>query len=162
MTLRPATNDDIAFILKQEAREDFADYIFRWDRARHEANLADRDKEYLIKEGDRARPLGYIILAGLQSPHHSVELVRIAVAAPGQGLGRQLLQEVIGRVFDSHRAHRLWLDVFDDNHRARRAYRTAGFTEEGVIRDAIRSGDGYRSLVLMSLLENERRQPADA
>ncbi len=162
MTLRSATNDDIAFILDQEARDDFAAYILRWDRARHEAGLADPDKDYLIKEGDQGDALGYVILAGLQSPHRSVELVRIAVAEPGKGLGRQLLQEIVERVFDHHRAHRLWLDVFDDNHRARRAYRSAGFTEEGVIRDAIRGGDGYRSLVLMSLLENERRQPAGA
>jgi diamine N-acetyltransferase len=38
------------------------------------------------------------------------------------------------------------------NERARRAYAAVGFAEEGVLRDALRTEDGYESLILMSIL----------
>jgi diamine N-acetyltransferase len=54
-------------------------------------------------------------------------------------------------------ANRLWLDVFDDNERARRAYRAVGFREEGILREAARRQDGsLGSLVVMAMLARER------
>ncbi|MCG8359477.1 MAG: GNAT family N-acetyltransferase, partial [Kiloniellales bacterium] len=67
---------------------------------------------------------------------------------------------VMERVFEGLGAHRLWLDVFPDNARARHVYRSMGFAEEGTLRDALRFGDGYASLVIMSMLAPEYRQRA--
>ena len=80
------------------------------------------------------------------------------IAEPGQGVGRRALQAVIQKVFRELRAHRLWLDVFEDNNRARHVYRYLGFVEEGTLRECIKRGEAYRSLVVMSLLETELRQ----
>ena len=52
-------------------------------------------------------------------------------------------------------AHRLWLDVYTDNERARRTYRALGFVEEGTMLDCIWQGGKFRPLVLMSMLESE-------
>ena len=41
--------------------------------------------------------------------------------------------------------------------RAIRAYERAGFVRGGVLRDAIRDGDGYADDILMSILEDEWR-----
>ncbi len=65
--------------------------------------------------------------------------------------------EVADRAFGKHRAHRLFLDVFVTNDRARHVYETFGFRKEGIMRDAIYRDGGYHSLVLMSLLESEYR-----
>ena len=44
------------------------------------------------------------------------------------------------------------------NERARALYRSEGFVEEAVLRDALRTGDRFESLVVMSLLRPEWTQ----
>jgi RimJ/RimL family protein N-acetyltransferase len=44
----------------------------------------------------------------------------------------------MARAFDGFAAHRLWLDVYCDNARARRAYQALGFVEEGMQENASR------------------------
>jgi RimJ/RimL family protein N-acetyltransferase len=63
---------------------------------------------------------------------------------------------VIDWVFARSESHRLWLDVFDDNARARRIYRAVGFREDGLLREAYVRPDGARvTQVLMSILRAE-------
>ena len=88
----------------------------------------------------------------------SVELKRLVVGAPNRGLGRKLLSDVAERAFGEHCAHRLVLDVFVTNDRARHVYETFGFQKEGIMRDAIYRDGAFHSLVLMSLLESEYRR----
>ena len=53
-------------------------------------------------------------------------------------------------------AHRRWLDVKPFNDRARALYRSEGFVEEGLLRDALREPDGsFQDLVIMSILRPE-------
>ena len=103
---------------------------------------------------DGARALGFVLLAGL-AKGHSVELRRIVVVEQYRGLGRLALRLVLEHSFRTLGAHRVWLDVMTDNTRARRAYSAAGFVLEGVLRDALRTPDGYRSLAVMSVLRQD-------
>jgi len=80
------------------------------------------------------------------------------VAQPGRGLGRRLLAEILRTVFEEIGAHRFFLDVVEDNFRARHLYKSFGFTEEGVMREATERNGVWLSLVLMSLLELEYRR----
>lgn len=52
-------------------------------------------------------------------------------------------------------AHRLWLDVLEENARARSLYESAGFVREGVLHECIKREDGFHSLVVMSILDSE-------
>ncbi len=52
-------------------------------------------------------------------------------------------------------AHRFWLDVKALNLPAQALYRSEGFVEEGRLRESVRSGDGYDSLIVMSMLASE-------
>jgi RimJ/RimL family protein N-acetyltransferase len=52
-------------------------------------------------------------------------------------------------------AHRFWLDVKALNVRAQALYRSEGFIEEGRLRESVRTGEGYDSLVVMAMLERE-------
>ena len=125
-------------------------------RAVHERQMADADCLYYMVEekGERA---GYVILRGLTSINRCVELKRIVIAKPGRGLGRQVLRALIDKSFGELAAHRLWLDVYDDNHRALHVYRSLGFVEEGTLRECVKCEGRYRSLVVMSMLESEYR-----
>ena len=113
--LRPATADDLGWLVREELRPEFAAYIHRWPEERHRGNLSDPDYRYLIAEDGAGGRAGYIILRGIGTPERSIELVRILVGDPGRGLGRLILAHTMDLVFGDLGANRLWLDVFDDN-----------------------------------------------
>ena len=48
------------------------------------------------------------------------------------------------------------------NTRALALYESEGFVEEGRLRESVRAGDGYESLVVMSMLEVEYRARCQA
>lgn len=153
--LKPANLNDIDFILSQETREEFSPFITRWSREQHYLSLLDHDKQYLLIENNLGQTSGYAILSGFQSPNRSIELTRIVIAQPEQGYGKKALQLIIKKVFEEDKAHRLWLDVFEHNQRAKHVYQSLGFKEEGVLREAVRQHDKYASLIIMSILEHE-------
>ena len=126
------------------------------DLPTHEQRMNDPDWLYWIAE-HRDSPAGHVILRGIQAVNHSIELMRIVVSEPGRGLGRKILEAVLSKAFDELAAHRLWLDVFEHNARARHVYRSVGFVEEGVLRECVKQQEGYASLVVMSILEDEYR-----
>jgi RimJ/RimL family protein N-acetyltransferase len=157
MKLRAATAADLAFIVTQEQRPDYAGYIVRWPRAVHESKLTDPGVRYLIAERDDGTPAGYAILTSVASPHRSIELTRIVMAQPGCGEGRTACRAVLAVAFGELRAHRVALDVFEGNVRALNLYRSLGFRREGVLREAVHDGGRFRSLIVMSLLAHEYR-----
>ncbi|MGA2630832.1 MAG: GNAT family protein [Terriglobia bacterium] len=159
MRLRRATLDDLPYLRQLEQRFCSLGFVGGDDAGVHERQMANADCLYYMVEqkGERA---GYVILRGLTSINRCVELKRIVIAEPGRGVGRQVLRAIIDKGFGELSAHRLWLDVYDDNHRARHIYRSLGFVEEGTLRECIECEGRYRSLVVMSMLESEYRAAA--
>lgn len=151
-TLRPTTPSDLPFVLAAEGVARAGGFVAGWPEEEHRAALAAPGVAHLLVEEDGA-PLGFVILRGVGT--HSIELKRIVIVEPGRGLGRAALRAVKRHVFDAPGAHRLWLDVFPHNTRARALYASEGFVEEGVLRDAVRTDGGFASLVVMSLLRPE-------
>jgi len=156
MAVRTAREDDIPWLVGQEQRTDFAAFIHRWPAEQHVRNLDDADKLYLIGEDEAGERIAFAILGGLAATPGNIELVRMGVVHPGAGTGKPLLTAVIEMAFGSLGAKRLWLDVFDDNLRARRAYEAAGFRDDGAPRQAANKSDGTPgSLVIMSLMARD-------
>ncbi|MGH8185397.1 MAG: GNAT family N-acetyltransferase [Steroidobacteraceae bacterium] len=162
MYLRRAKADDLDFIVAQESRPEFALLVGCWDYATHASNLHHPNLEYWIVESEPGQRAGFVILSGLQSPHRAIELTRIVLKDPGAGRGRQACEHVLRYVFDILGAHRLSLDVIETNERAAGLYSSLGFKREGLMREAFRRGEEYRSLILMSLLEREYRAARNA
>ena len=73
----------------------------------------------------------------------------------GQGFGRALVRLLAEMAFRDLGAHRFWLDVKENNTRALALYRDEGFVEEGRLRESVKSGDGWQSLIVMSMLREE-------
>ena len=96
-------------------------------------------------------------MQGCRNPHGSVELKRLVLQKKGQGLGRACVRALKRLAFRELRAHRFWLDVKAQNVRAQRRYAGEGFVEEGRLRESVRLsvGEGFDSLIVMSLLEGE-------
>jgi diamine N-acetyltransferase len=156
MILRRASIQDLPFVVALEQQFRGHDLVGAEDLAPHEQRMNDPDCQYWIAGHDDS-PAGHVILRGIQSVNCSVELMRVVVSEPGQGLGRAVLDAIVTKVFDELAAHRLWLDVFEHNARARHVYRSVGFVEEGVLRECVKRQEQYASLVVISILEDEYR-----
>lgn len=155
VSLRRAGAEDLGFIGQIEARPDYAGLIEQWPPDLHTAMLERPDVQYLVAEDEAGTAIGFAILMGVGGHDAAVEMKRIAVVEPGKGLGRAVLKAVCDYAFIRLQANRFWLDVVPENARAIRAYRNAGFHVEGTLREAIRQGGSFRSLIVMSLLARE-------
>lgn len=154
MPLRIAIADDIPAIVAIERNPVARQFVGQWTEERHRTTLTGGDARYYVNEQD-GQIDAYVILRGLAEDSRSVELKRIVVAAPGRGMGRRILTEVQRIAFRELGAHRLFLDVFDDNVRARHLYQSLGFKYEGVMRDAAHRDGRWFDLHLMSMLDSE-------
>ncbi|MFR6213770.1 MAG: GNAT family N-acetyltransferase, partial [Coprobacillus cateniformis] len=73
----------------------------------------------------------------------------------GKGIGTWALEKTRDFAFQELHLHRLELNVFSFNVRAIKAYKHAGFRQEGILKDAIKDGDKYADNILMAILEDE-------
>ncbi len=131
MKFRSATQADIAQICALEMLPEFRTFVGSWPEDQHMRMLADPGAVYIVAEDQTGRIAGFAILQGLLSEHKQVELKRLVVRTPNQGVGKQLLTEVADRAFGEHSAHRLFLDVFVTNDRARHVYEKFRFSQRG-------------------------------
>jgi ribosomal protein S18 acetylase RimI-like enzyme len=177
ISLRPTTESDLEYVVAAERAAENAPFIRQWALAEHRAALRDPDVAHRIVESTaagalpgavawrpaaaRPEPVGYVILLGLANPHLGVEFKRLVVTRKGAGFGRAAVREVTRWAFETHGAHRLWLEVKPFNERARAIYAGEGFREEGTLRDVIKGATGYESLVVMSMLQPEYRAARD-
>lgn len=123
--LRKATAEDIFFIRALEM--DPANvFVHCWDDETHRANIANQKFHYLIAEGVQGTALGYAIL--IENEPGILEWRRIIVARRDDGIGSEFMQAVIDN-FTEKGASKLWLDVYEDNARARHVYKSMGFEE---------------------------------
>lgn len=76
----------------------------------------------------------------------------------GRGIGTWAVETARDFAFEELGLHRLELDVFSFNPRARKVYLKAGFRQEGLRRDAVRDGNRYGDDIIMAILEDEWRQ----
>lgn len=153
LRLRPTREDDLDYVVAAEADPDNAPFLAPSPRGEHLGFLRDPRQRHLIAEAG-GRRVGFALLR-LHPEDRAVELRRLAVTEKGRGHGRAALRLAIAQAFEEHGAHRLWLDVKPHNQRALALYRSAGFVEEGLLRDALYYGDRFESLVVMSILRPE-------
>jgi diamine N-acetyltransferase len=151
LTVARASAADLPFIMATERSPGYEALVGRWDAARHGAALADPRHAYFVARAADA-PVGFAILRDWASPERVTLIKRVAVARPGAGIGRALLRPVIDAVFRETDAHRLWLGVFPDNARARRAYEALGFQAEGIARGSAYFGGVHHDELVMALL----------
>lgn len=154
--IRDTKWEDVDFVLHLESKDENKRFIIPWDKQKHEHAFMNKDMAHFIIETQATnQPVGYIIMAGLQNPNQSIELVRIVVDAKGKGYGKEALRLIKQRVFEEWGAHRLWLDVKVTNARAKHVYESEGFSVEGLLRECLKTGATFESLYIMSMLKSE-------
>jgi RimJ/RimL family protein N-acetyltransferase len=128
---------------------------------RHLANAKRESPTCLIFKAintQTGQTIGHGELIRINPIHLSATVARILVGPRelrGQGIGADIVRELIRIAFKDLSLHRVTLNVFDFNTAAIRCYQKVGFREEGVRREAFKVGDEYWSLRVMSILEDE-------
>ena len=72
-----------------------------------------------------------------------------------RGLGTEALRLIVGYGFEQLGLHRVSLEVYAFNPRARHVYEKAGFVAEGVLREALRYEGEWIDAGVMSILDHE-------
>lgn len=156
VVLRISKVEDLEFVINAERDKDNSQYVGQWTKEQHINALENKDILHIIVEDTiTAKPIGYIIISGLENLNKSIEFKRFVICEKGNGIGKETLDLVKDLVFNDLKAHRLWLDVRLKNKRAQNVYKSQGFKEEGILREGIFYNGEYESLIVMSIIENE-------
>jgi len=137
MTLRPATEDDLPFVLMLQDKPRMEEFIGSDTVDGYRDYMAAPDAHLMISDATR----GFALFMG-PNASEVLFLQRMVIDAPGAGLGKTFLTEIIEFAFDTIGTHRLYLDAISTNTRARRAYERAGFVQEGMLRQNWRCRTG--------------------
>ncbi|WP_324677614.1 GNAT family protein [Hymenobacter sp. GOD-10R] len=117
---------------------------------------------YKAIDTDTGETVGHISLGSISRYHSAGRITRVLIgnsAARGKGYGQAMVKAILAIGFEDLGLHRISLGVYDFNHSAIRCYHRAGLRTEGTLRDVVRYGDEYWSLVEMGMLKHEW-QPA--
>ena len=123
------------------------------------SSLADQDRCFFLLIAPDGRIIGESVINEINWDLRSANL-RTGIYQPaqrGKGIGTWMVETTRDFAFASLHLHRLGLDVFSFNPRARKVYEKAGFRLEGVLRDAVMDGGQYGDDILMAILEDEWR-----
>ena len=117
---------------------------------------AERDSANFMIEADGA----VIGTCGLFRFDHTARVAELGItigerAYWGRGYGRDAVELLVDFGFRQRNLHKIVLTVTASNERAIRAYRSAGFVEEGRQRAQVWSDGGYDDLVLMGRIRPE-------
>jgi RimJ/RimL family protein N-acetyltransferase len=110
---------------------------------------------FSIVDAEQARPVGYVVLKGIDSKRGSAEL-GIAIMDRRyrqKGCGSEALRLAAGHAFDQLGLKKIGLTVFPSNVRAIGAYRKAGFENAGVLPAAWTMPDGRTRDMLVMVLK---------
>ncbi len=155
--IRRTLESDLSYIITTESHKDNIPFIIQWSREDHLQAIQQDDNllHLIVMEKKENKPVGYLLINGINSKDESIELKRTAFSDKGKGYGRQMLQLMKKWVFTEKKANRFWLDVVDHNKRAKALYESEGFVEEGLQREAVKINNKFESIYLMSMLKKE-------
>lgn len=115
--------------------------------------LPDRADWAILRNTD-GRFVGEVVLNQFDQDNESVNF-RIMLGPAehfGHGYGREATRLVIDYALNVVGVHRISLDVYAVNPRARHVYETCGFQVEGVRRDALRWDGAWIDATMMSIV----------
>ncbi|MGW5670386.1 GNAT family N-acetyltransferase [Micromonospora sp. NPDC003776] len=100
--------------------------------------------------------VGEVVLNEWDADHETCNFrTLIGPAGRGRGLGTEAVRLIVGYGFEQLGLHRIALEVFAFNPRARRVYEKVGFVAEGTLREVLRDGDDRVDATVMSILAPE-------
>jgi RimJ/RimL family protein N-acetyltransferase len=170
--IRRATGDDVDFMLRVFTHDEVRPYLaaggaFERDALFAELEQQERDPaafgRFVIEsdEDGHRRSAGTMGFKRVNERSRIAHLERLAVHPDFRG---RHLADTAARLFQRHLIfdlgfHRLQMEVYAYNERARRHAERVGWIEEGVKRKAYRRGDGWVDSVMYAILREDLEGP---
>ncbi|MFG2223294.1 GNAT family N-acetyltransferase [Streptomyces sp. NPDC048644] len=118
------------------------------------ADRADR-LDLAIEDRETGRYLGDLALMAIDPDNaHGTLRILLVPGETGRGLGTEAIRLLLEYAFDRVRLHRVQLEVFTFNERARRTYERCGFEVEGRMRQALFWGGEWHDVWVMGVVSN--------
>ena len=114
---------------------------------------------FMICVRETEKPIGVTALHRVDLVSHAA-VFSICICDPdewGRGYGGEVTRLMLKYSFEILNLHRVQLHVWADNEKGIRAYETAGFVREGVLREAMMHLGKYCDFLVMGILESEWR-----
>lgn len=168
VTLRQLTGDDAPALLPMLEDEETA----RLTGSRLKPPMAELARSWYTSRPDQHDRLdlaivdratgdvsGEVVLNEWDEDNESCSFrICLVPGSYGRGLGTEATRLIVGYAFEELALHRVSLEVYAFNPRARRTYEKVGFVTEGVLRDELRWGDERVDCFMMSILADEWAQ----
>lgn len=153
--MREADEGDVGFICDLFELPHARAFLNRPGQAVVEASLEDPNVENYIVESKRGEPLGNFVL---RNHGFLIEFSVLVVDPPGKGTGTFALRWGIDHAFGRCKAHRIALEIREDNVRTRALCERLGFVAEGLFRDGFKDAvtGRYVNLVPYAMLRPAR------
>ncbi|RDI43211.1 GNAT family N-acetyltransferase [Falsibacillus pallidus] len=116
------------------------------------------DLMIVLKENDEV--IGDLALLDVDSRNRNGS-VRIAIHEEkfrSNGYGTEALDIILKYAFDQMNLHRISLNVYSFNKRAKKSYEKLGFEQEGILREELFYDGIYHDNILMGLLKEEYKR----
>lgn len=166
--IRLVDRDDLNFLIELRNDPDVANNLetyYPLNRARQEAWFAgvtsNHSKEYFIfevNEGNEWQRAGLARVTEIDFINRSACVGGdIHKQFRGKKLAKKLYGHIFNHVFNKYNLNRAWLQVLSINAIAICLYKSLGFRNEGVLREAIIRNGEKIDYFIMSLLESEFR-----
>jgi RimJ/RimL family protein N-acetyltransferase len=117
---------------------------------------AENRADYIITLSNSNTFIGEAVINDINWHNRSAHY-RIAVSQNyvDQGYGSEATRLMMAYAFNTLGLHRIELEVYNFNPRARRVYEKIGFVAEGELRDVLYMDGEFHNATFMSLLEHE-------
>jgi RimJ/RimL family protein N-acetyltransferase len=129
-------------------RADLDEVYARW-------SVADDRIVWVVVDNSSGAVIGEVVLNDLNAGNLSCGFRIWLSGSRGRGLGTEATTLAVRHAFDEHGLHRIELEVYDFNPRARHVYEKVGFRLEGTMRDALRFDGGWVDAHLMAILSTD-------
>lgn len=165
LVIREACFSDYEYFTKWENDVEMTKY-FSFDKNRSYEDVVTEAFDYrqndsiidmTITRKSSGEPLGRVIISRIEPHYRSLDITKIYVGGDmrGKGIGRETLKGLLKYFFEIMNMERVTLDYYTENTRAADLYRSLGFVDEGVARNACTKDGKFYDLNIMSILSGE-------
>lgn len=163
--LRPVEEDDLDVIYtaywdKEARRLTGTQTVLSRTRLQNWLETISSDNsriDLIICLQENNEPIGDIAM--MEIDHHNQNaIVRISIFTKenwGKGYGTEAMSMFLDYGFNILNLHRIELEVFAYNSRAKKSYEKLGFKQEGIIRDKLFYDGKFHDAILMGVLREE-------
>jgi RimJ/RimL family protein N-acetyltransferase len=128
-----------------------------WFDSLSKRDQAEKPLVIEVRDGDGWKMIGNCGVFGIDPIAHLAEL-GIMIGEKDEwnkGYGTETMSLLLRHCFETLNLNRVFLQVYAENVRGKRAYEKAGFMEEGRLREAVYKRGKYDDVIMMSVLRSE-------